>query len=686
LKHRIKKQSVSNWADKIVAALLFLITCSMSAQAQQYDSATRLFSRPAIHQSLQAVVGLLSQNQFDQARAGLEQITRTYPWHLESNYLLASVLALKGETDKALDTLQHAIDNGFTNAQILFKDNNLKSLRKHPRFLEMAEDLAKPNTSAPSQKTPPPKPAPVRGNVALVNTSNTNWDQRFGVLTGHFAFNSRKAAADTVQNTNDPAAKKLNDLFRQGLAAGNMGDIYDNRDRKHSTLISKSYPQLAFSKYDPIAVKHNLDYGSNTSIIFNSPTFGNSSTALSAGPFWRSHPRLAYTTPGGAQRLFLQYVSNHLYVYPAVRDFEERLDLLPANSPYLLISRGKSGSDKPFLRAVATILAALPPAEKDKLIRSKQLMSTVQMIFRRGQKNIRSDADYLSSKAHPVAFDARNIDLEKMIDLAGEIDADTVPGIIQIQVLDENKPKLGVDEFTRQMPETLFNTPASIARIIRTTAQNKTFKLQIRRPKASADQKAIYKWVVLQGNPDKITITPKNEAGTKVDIAVKWHEASELRSASGRQSNRVELAVFADTGDSLSAPSFVNLVYPVHQRRKYDKTGNLKSLDHRSNPSKYMDPQIFVKRDWQDTYRYDAKGRLIGWQRTRASGITEFTYHGAVIVEKDALGRATKAEQIGYLYNRAPSGHIKTDEKPLGQYLNYEYLSDTDQRGILVKK
>ena len=71
----------------------------------------------------------------------------------------------------------------------------------------------------------------------------------------------------------------------------------------------------------------------------------------------------------GPLRLWQNAAKNQLYVYPAHRDYSPRNgDLFPANTPYILVSRGSSGSDKPFLEAIALILAGLRPDTKQRLV------------------------------------------------------------------------------------------------------------------------------------------------------------------------------------------------------------------------------------------------------------------------------------------------------------------------------
>ncbi|MEP4191066.1 MAG: hypothetical protein ABJN51_08305 [Sneathiella sp.] len=550
----------------------------------------------------------------------------------------------------------------------------------------MAEALiARLNTQ---KKTPRPSftPAKIVSNQAIVSAENTIWDKRFTHLKSHFLFNDRKVAPATVQNNKTTAAVKLNELFRRGLAAGNAGDLYDNRDRRHSGLPIKEFPQLSFTQYRKTAQKQNIDYGLNNNIIFNAPTFGNSSTALNSGSFWRSQARLAYTSTGGPTKLFLQYINNHLYVYPSVRDFTpKRGDLFQANTPYLLIARGKSGSDRPHVKAIATILAAFKPAEKDQLIQNKQLIPAVQVIFRKGQKGIETEADYLSGRAHPVVFDGTRIDLDKMITLANEFRAEDLPPSAFLKVTEESSGVTGVDDFTRELPEKLFDSPASIARVIRNTSYEKRLVVSTKNTKRENSAPLKFKWVLLKGDPKRVTITPRDAQGNSAEIKVAWHTAFPSVLHSNIKTHRVEIGVFSDNGKGLSAPSFINFFYPPTQQRYYDEKGRLLAIDHRAKRKAYLDPRVFPQRDWRDEYSYDNGGQLIGWTRTRKSGTTEFSRHGARVLTKDSKGRPLTAARIGYLYKRDQSGKMVSTEKVLKSVIEYQYLNETDRLGIIVQ-
>lgn len=668
---------------RILIASLFILVPSLAGATSAYREEAQLFLLPQVSEKMQVAVISLKAKQVTRAQKILTEISNSYPWYWEAPYLLTSLYASQGKTQDALRALDKAIAAGFDNHTLLYKDQSLASLRDNKEFNLRVEKLIQKRTPVKDQKL---QPSAIQKQLAPVTSANTHWDPRVAALKSYFKFNSRKVASAQVQKQDDLAAKELNSLFQRGLAAGNTGDLYDNRDRKHSSLSQKQYPQLAFTQYSKIAVENDIDYGLNTKILYNAPTFGNTSTAVSSGPFWRSQARLAYTLPNGPRQLALQYLNNHLYIFPAVGDYTKEKDLLPANTPYLLISEGKSGSDQPFMRAVSSILAAFKPAEKDELIKSAKLIPAIQMIFRKGQKNAVNLANYFTSKSHPAVFTAGQIDLVKMIRLANNLDASEFPSVVQMRVLEENQPIPGIDDFTLSLPETLFNTPAAIARVIRSSAFLKTMKIQVKSVNKGFNEKIEYKWVLLQGDAAKISIKKSTADGSTVEITSKWHTSFEPRNRKGATSNRVEIAVFAVTDKSVSAPSFVTLLYPENQKREYSAQGKILSIDHTYNAREYVDPQIFAKRNWRDDYRYDDQGRLLGWSRSQGAKTTEFTYHGAQVIETDPAGRATKAQRVGYIYDRGATGHLEAKEKPINAYLSIEYINNEDMRGIITKQ
>ncbi len=671
----------------VCLAFTLVTTISTEQSFAQQSSQSNVFEMPTVSENLQTAILAIRSNQYPAAHKALQVITSKYPWFVQGHYLQASLFSITGDRDAAFNALEQAVAAGLSNTALLQKDRNLAPLRKDERFQKLLEEIIQnQNANEPSNSLIKPKAATVKQSTALVSGANTFWDPKLLVLKSLFAFDSRKAAPATVQNAKDPAAKMLNTLFQRGLAAGNAGDIYDNRDRKHSSLHPKSYPQLAFTHYSNGALQNNIDYGLNTKILFGAPTFGNSSTAVSSGPYWRSQPRLAYTAPNGPKHLTFQYFNNHIYVYPAVSDFKDQQDHLPTNSPYMIISEGKSGSDRPFLKAIATILAAFKPAEKDALIKSRMLSSAVQYVFRRSQASVVSDKDYFTAKAHPAVFSAKELSYRTMIKTANDLVAQNFPSPVLLKATEESRLKDGIDDFTRKLPEQLFDTPATIARVIRASGFTKTMKIQAKSTTEDTDETLKYRWVVLQGDTKKIRIKPENEQANTVTLEIDWHEPFENAARSEFKSTRVEIGVFAVSKNGVSAPSFITFLYPKHQNRSYDANGKLLSIDHQHKPKAYIDPQVFTRRDWKDEFQYDDADRLTGWIRSRGSNYRAYSRHGALILSSDELGRPLKAEKITYNYERQENGTASVSEELTGKYINYEYLSDDDRLGIVVRK
>src|SRR5262249_22896065 len=105
-------------------------------------------------------------------------------------------------------------------------------------------------------------------------------------------------------------AQLLRKWGKEGTAAGNVGDWYDNRDREHSPLDLKLWPQLEKVRYTPEELEEKADWAASRKILLK-VVFGNSST--SAGPTTGgSNPRQYYSQTNGIAFLANQYVRNNL--------------------------------------------------------------------------------------------------------------------------------------------------------------------------------------------------------------------------------------------------------------------------------------------------------------------------------------------------------------------------------------
>jgi hypothetical protein len=422
-----------------------------------------------------------------------------------------------------------------------------------------------------------------------------------------------------------PAHRLLWRLMSQGRAAGNHGDLYENRDRGHSRLSPGAHPQLAHVAYDAEARKAGLDYGLAGPVIFEVPVIGNSSTAIKSGPFWRSLPRQALLAPGGPQVLYQNYLAGQMHVYPEHRDHDpEHGDLIPANTPYLLVSQGSSGSDRGLLEALAMIFAALRPDTKTFLQRNQLLAPTVQMILRRSLTDVRSREIYLSGLAHPSVIPREQINLMRMVQLANALTPETVPPMVRLSVLSETSGTEGVDYFGEGLSERIFDTPAAIARVWRTHAGRRSMIVSAEATRDPQGGSPDFEWRLLRGDPQRTMIEPLDPRGLRARITLDWQVPRPVARQPDILSSRVDIGVFARTGSQDSAPGLISILLPRHETRRYgpgpDGALRIESLDRRVPEGSYADPVLFPQSNWRDVYRYGSDGALLGWDREGLAG------------------------------------------------------------------
>jgi len=486
---------------------------------------------------------------------------------------------------------------------------------------------------------------------------------------------------------NQPGHQLLRRLYAAGKAAGNDGDIYENRDRAHSRLPPEAHPQLTHVVYGDSFQARNLDYGGAVQMLFDAPLIGNSSTALAAGPLWRSLPRLMLTINGktgfrpGPQNLYQNYAAGQIHVYPEHRDHDDELgDLLPANTPYYLISKGSSGSDQPHLQALAMILAALRPDTKAFLRQADLIAPTVQMIYRRARVGVRSGAAYLSGAAHPSVFDARDIDLVRMVGLANAIPPDAVPPMVRLRVTEDMKAREGVDYFGQGLSEVLFDTPSAIARVWRSRAGQRRMVVSAEATRDPNGRKLSFNWVLLRGDPARVTLTPLTPDGARVQIDLIWQAPRAAPGTPDVISSRIDIGVFANNGVYDSAPAFISVLLPRHETRRYETgpDGQLRvaSIDWGPRDGVYADPLIFSEIPWRDDYHYDAAGQITGWTRIRpengpkngpdqVSTPDDYDANGWRILARDTQGIPMRTAPVRYLADQKTNRPTRLREELL---------------------
>jgi hypothetical protein len=390
-------------------------------------------------------------------------------------------------------------------------------------------------------------------------------------------------------------ARVLRRWYADGTAAGNRGDYYDNRDRGHSRLDLARYPQLEAVTYTEAQRKRNADYALQSRIL-PGVVIGNSSTSA-APEAGGSLPRHYYAQPRGLDFLFAQYSRNNLYVYPEHRDHDPGRngpggagpdglprdgygDLFPTNTPYLVISQGSSGSDQPFLRAIASTLAAFRPEVKRKLAEAGMLMPAIQMLLRATSRRLEEPGDYLTGRAHPTVFRGSDLDPGAMVEGARRITLSSLPPIALIRAEREEGARGGVDYFEPGRTEVLGDTPAVIARVFRGSARERRITVNAAESRDLNGKPLRFFWAVLRGDPAAVRIRYLNEEHSRAEITVPFHDRFALPFEPGLETNRVDIGVFVHNGDWYSPPAFITYFMPDNEARTYLGDGRLVDIGY----------------------------------------------------------------------------------------------------------
>jgi hypothetical protein len=386
--------------------------------------------------------------------------------------------------------------------------------------------------------------------------------------------------AEELSTRSDPVGKLLNELYAAKKCAGFSAIQYENRDGNHSPLDAGIYPPLkilAAPQGDPNAI-------GLATVIRPMPTFMNCSMASNDIRFG-SLPRSYFHIHDGYQLLAAQYLGNQLAFYPEHHDFDPGIngssgghgDLYATNSPCLLISQGSSGSDQPFLRAFLATAAAFTPEVQQRLIETKLLMPTLQAIFRQSSPLAKTEADYLTGKAHPPVFDLRHLDEMAMVTRAQLMTPLSIPPVALLEVVEEPTLKAGVDSFDPPAVkgQVLGTSPANVARVYRSTADGYRITLSSKRS-ADAERRPLrLSWQVLQGDPQFVDIQPQQD-GHSARIRVRWHNLPPTDG--GLQTHRVDVGLFANNGLATSAPAIFSLYLQPTEQRFYNNQASLSEV------------------------------------------------------------------------------------------------------------
>lgn len=664
-----------------------------AAAASGASAVTNVFEMPVVyprHRQLQQQMILsVRAGRIDEmeriCREGVALLPEDPTWQ----YNLACALAYRADKSEALAALERAIELGFRDVKVIREDKDLKSLAALPAFgalMKKAETLA-------GQPAGGMAAAPLTvfmGLPAEIQAGNTVWDFEAGVFKALFALRQpeMKKISAYAEAYHGPAAELVRGWMAEETAAGNFGDLYVNRDDGHSRMAVTNFPGLTPVTYGA-AAREQKAHLSLPNTLFDYPVIGNCSMSMTTGPFWRSLPRAIVTDPFQPLAAFRFYTANQCWFYPEHRDHDPEMgDLYPANTPYYVVSQGSSYSDKPFMEAFAAAMAALRPETKRVLVTHKALAPMLQMIFRVTQKTVKKPEDYLTGAAHPVVFDAANLDAGAMVRMAQALTPEQLPPLVVLRTLKDAQVEMGRDFFDLR-PEGLFDTPFAIARVVRGVARERRMTLEAL--VSSGRKDVTFQWVVLQGDAEKVTFRPLTPNASQVEVSVAYHGIYRPLGADGSPaaltSSRVDIGCFVKAGDYYSPPSFVSFCYLPNEVRAYRDDGQILSMDYTNESPRYADPALTVQKGWKDLYEYDDAGRPTGWYRKRGTQTERFTHAGHKVLETDRLNRPVKACEVQYLPRQTGEGmpptltYVDTQKTYV-----YTYASETDKVGKLTQE
>ena len=448
----------------------------------------------------------------DASRKGVELLPEDPTW----KYNLACSLSRAGKKSEALDVLERAIRLGFRDSIAIGSDEDLKPLAGERRFEELtalADRLAgKPVLFGPLSAVPADGQA---GSTITIGEQNLSWDLDAGCF----------AAKVAIGGADGP---------------GNAGDIYLNRDGGHSALKTDEFPGLTKISLDSACREHHIDMGV-PNMSFPYPVFGNCSLAIVGGPMWRSMPRALMTSEAGRMGLMQRfYLSNQVWVFPAVYDIAPvgtNGDVFASVAPFWISTQGRSWSDLYYLKAALEVSRSMKPDVKRLVVEDGLLAPTVQTIIRKSLKGVRTEDDYLTSKAHPTAFPQNGLDLNRLKSLSASLAPDAIPPLAPIKGVafagNGGKPYPG---------ELTYAGKFACAFVLRAPERRRGFVVV-----AAGDDEYAFAAVHDERGAAKVERTAPNAA--KIDI-----DRSLLT-----PTNRVDIAVFARrSGTAWGAPSFVS--------------------------------------------------------------------------------------------------------------------------------
>ena len=445
-------------------------------------------------------------------RKGVKLLPDDPTWHFN---LACSLAYFAKREEEAFDELETAIDLGFRDRKQIEDDTDLKRLSGLPRYKELLEyaDFMKsrPMMSGPYSAV---DATGVFGKPVVLGEQNLGWDFDSGCFVA-----------------------KLR--LVPGSSGGNVGDLYMNRDARHSLLRLEDFPGITPVQLDAMGRTNRMDM-SFPNMIFPYPVFGNASLAMTQGPYWRSLPRAMMTNESMLLgRMVRLYLSNQTWVFPSHMDtvpVGTNGDVFASIAPYWLVTAGRSWSDQPYLRGALEASRSLKAPVKAEIVRQGLLAPTIQALIRKSLKGVTNEVDYLSARAHPTALPPGGLDVARLKAAAKAMSVESIPPLAAVSVAVSPVKRSPV------APELTYASAFAWAFVLRADDEEREFVL-------SAKGAEEYAFVQTHGEGVGVKIERTGPDAAKVTVSRRGMSPT----------NRVDIMVCGrNAGTGWGAPSYVS--------------------------------------------------------------------------------------------------------------------------------
>ena len=573
-------------------------------------------------------------------------------WH----YNLACALARRGAPDEALEELAAAVELGVRDTGRITADRDFKSIAADRRFAQIVERAKKlGKLPPPGQESKVPLKG-VAGSSLTLAERNLEWNFEADAFEAKIELSDPPGAGprEAAARYNGPVKEKLARWLAEGTAAGNLGDLYMNRDAGHSRIATTNFPYLTSIGWEAAAKARNLDQFTPNALS-TLPVFGNASLAIVKGFLWRSAGRINVTDSRAAMRMQRIYLNNQFWVFPAVKDFSagatSRVDLILAAAPFHLLSAGASFSDRRFVNAALAASAAMRPETKRAAVNAHLLGPTLQWLFRRCHPSVKDPADYLAPDAHPTAFGVNDLNVDALVEKAHDLKPGELPPVAMLALANSRAAPLvyaraGVD-YPDCAPEFVALTPFSNLIVLRRPVARREFIFCA--AAAPGAPGAEFAWKVVHGPAAAVEISAP--ADDDDDAPRKGRALIRVDARLLVPGERVDVACFAKApGTEWGAPSYISFSLPALAEVEWGADGHADSIDYSNPRGRYSDPLVSLPRRWKDVYRRDRNGNISGFDRYRdGEVVAKFAADGRRIAEEDSGGKPVKLVEVKYM-------------------------------------